>query len=162
MACPPYGVQRWARQSTESPPRVSALRARCIPRTGADVRNRRGLHPLGGMGPDFGLFPDARLRHYVQGDEDGPMEAPPTGRALLGFRDAARRWRRHRRPRRKDYLPLFCRLTAAHGGAKTVLYNSGQCPSMPPGFRTMRFETRTRTNWHYAAAAALAAGALPV
>jgi hypothetical protein len=62
----------------------------------------------------------------------------------------------------KDYLPLFCRLTAAHGGAKTVLYNSGQCPSMPPGFRAMRFNTRTRTNWHYAAAAALTAGALPV
>jgi hypothetical protein len=62
----------------------------------------------------------------------------------------------------KDYLRLFCRLTAAHGGAKTVLYNSGECPDVPTDFQAMRFETRTRTNWHYEAAAALVAGALTV
>jgi hypothetical protein len=62
----------------------------------------------------------------------------------------------------KDYLPLFCRLTAAHRGVKTVLYNSEQCHGMPPGFRAMRFETRTRMNWQYQAAAVLAAGALMV
>lgn len=58
----------------------------------------------------------------------------------------------------KDYLRLFCRLTTEFTGGKTVLYNSIHCPALPPGFRAVRFETATRTNWHYEGAAALVAG----
>lgn len=48
----------------------------------------------------------------------------------------------------KDYLPLFCSLTAGYGGPRTVFYNSG-IPPLTPGCRLRRFETTTRTNWHY-------------
>jgi hypothetical protein len=48
----------------------------------------------------------------------------------------------------KDYLPLFCTLTSAVRGGKTVFYNSQTVPETP-GCRAERFETTTRTNWHY-------------
>jgi hypothetical protein len=59
----------------------------------------------------------------------------------------------------KDYLPLFCQLTAAIKSRKTVIYNSGQIPSAP-GCTLRRFETKTRTNWHYEAANAFVDGEL--
>jgi hypothetical protein len=59
----------------------------------------------------------------------------------------------------KDYLPLFCSLTNAVRGRKTVFYNSQRVPEAP-GCRLERFETTTRTNWHYECANALLDGAL--
>ena len=54
----------------------------------------------------------------------------------------------------KDYLPLVCELTGAIKTRKTVFYNSGRVPSAP-GCTLRRFDTRTRTNWHYECANAL-------
>lgn len=48
----------------------------------------------------------------------------------------------------KDYLASFCELTAAITAKRTVFYNSNQLPSAP-GCTLRRFETSTRTNWHY-------------
>ena len=62
----------------------------------------------------------------------------------------------------KDYLPLFCRLTAAFGGTKIVFFNSAQQPSLPAGFRPVNFRTTTRTNWHYECASAVIAGEVAV
>ncbi len=58
----------------------------------------------------------------------------------------------------KDYIPLFCRLSADNRGAKTVFFKAAQTPPLPTGFRALRFQTRTRTNWHYDCARALVAG----
>ena len=59
----------------------------------------------------------------------------------------------------KDYLPLFCKLTAHITGNKTVYYNSSARPNAP-GCKLVRFDTTTRTNWHYECAQAYIAGAL--
>jgi hypothetical protein len=48
----------------------------------------------------------------------------------------------------KDYLPLFCILTAEAKGARKVFYNSARVPEVP-GCVPQKFETTTRTNWHY-------------
>jgi hypothetical protein len=48
----------------------------------------------------------------------------------------------------KDYLDLFCELTRDLSGEKKVFYNSSRTPQIP-GVSFERFETRTRTNWHY-------------
>jgi hypothetical protein len=48
----------------------------------------------------------------------------------------------------KDYLPLFCTLTSAIRSPKIVFYNSARAPDLP-GCTLRRFETTTRTNWHY-------------
>jgi hypothetical protein len=58
----------------------------------------------------------------------------------------------------KDYLPLFCRLTAALKGGKTVFFNSADRPDLPAGFTPVRYRTSTRTNWHYECAQDLADG----
>lgn len=60
----------------------------------------------------------------------------------------------------KDYLPLFCALSSAVRGRKTVFYNSRSVPDAP-GCKLERFETSARTNWHYECANALISGALP-
>jgi hypothetical protein len=52
-----------------------------------------------------------------------------------------------------DYLPLFCALTNTVRGRTTVFYNSKRMPDAP-GCRLERFETTTRTNWHYECAKA--------
>jgi hypothetical protein len=57
----------------------------------------------------------------------------------------------------KDYLPLFTRLTAPAGSARTVFYNSATLP-YAPNCRLVRFSTTTRTNWHYECADAFARG----
>jgi hypothetical protein len=59
----------------------------------------------------------------------------------------------------KDYLPLFCALTSATRGKKTVFYNSARTPQVT-GCTLERFETSTRTNWHYECANALLDGML--
>jgi hypothetical protein len=48
----------------------------------------------------------------------------------------------------KDYVPLFCKLTQNVKGKRKVFHSSGQGPSAP-GCMLVKFETTTRTNWHY-------------
>lgn len=59
----------------------------------------------------------------------------------------------------KDYVPLFCRLTAGAKGQRYLLYNASREPIVP-GCVPIRFETATRTNWHYECANAVIAGRL--
>jgi len=57
----------------------------------------------------------------------------------------------------KDYLPFFHSLTEKARGKRRVFYNSDR-PPMLPGCSLERFETRTRTNWHYECADAFLRG----
>ncbi len=59
----------------------------------------------------------------------------------------------------KDYLPLFCSLTAAIKTGRTVFYNSVRAPQAT-GCVLKRFETSTRTNWHYECANAFLDGTI--
>ena len=59
----------------------------------------------------------------------------------------------------KDYLPLFCSLTKTIKSPKTVFYNSSRIPEAT-GCALRRFETSTRTNWHYECANAYLDGAI--
>lgn len=52
----------------------------------------------------------------------------------------------------KDYLPLLCSLTTSLRGQKTVYFNSAKTPNVL-GWALTKFETNTRTNWHYECAA---------
>jgi len=61
----------------------------------------------------------------------------------------------------KDYVPLFCRLTEGFGRLRVVVYNSATPPSAP-GCELERYNTTTRTNWHYEGARALIRGELIV
>ncbi|MCL4677164.1 MAG: hypothetical protein KJ017_01065 [Alphaproteobacteria bacterium] len=58
----------------------------------------------------------------------------------------------------KDYLPLFCRLTANYPGRRIAAFNSASEPQAH-GVRFVRYHTRTRTNWHYEAVNAFLDGA---
>jgi hypothetical protein len=60
----------------------------------------------------------------------------------------------------RDYLPLFCDLTAALRGRKIVFFNSAQLQDLPEGFTALRYRTNTRTNWHYECARDLVTGRL--
>lgn len=57
----------------------------------------------------------------------------------------------------KDYVPLFCSLTSAARGARTVYFNSERPPAAP-GCVLERFPTSRKTNWHYECAESLAEG----
>lgn len=57
----------------------------------------------------------------------------------------------------KDYLPLFCTLTESYRGRRSIFYNSSRVPDSP-GCTLRRFETTTRTNWHYECANAFVQG----
>lgn len=59
----------------------------------------------------------------------------------------------------KDYLPLFAHLTRATGTRKVVFYNSSRIPEAN-GLTPVRFETTTRTNWHYECANAFLDGSI--
>ncbi|MEQ8354659.1 MAG: hypothetical protein RH942_03910 [Kiloniellaceae bacterium] len=59
----------------------------------------------------------------------------------------------------KDYIDLFCRLTDGLSAERLVFYNSASPPDAPRCV-LRRFETKTRTNWHYECAQALMAGDL--
>ena len=61
----------------------------------------------------------------------------------------------------KDYMDLFQRLTSGFAGNRIVFYNSDRTPTVP-GCSLVRFETTTRTNWHYECARALLAGEINV
>ena len=56
-----------------------------------------------------------------------------------------------------DYVGLFCELTSRVQGPRCVFYNSNTAPKAS-GCQTRKFNTNTRTNWHYEAARALANG----
>ena len=53
----------------------------------------------------------------------------------------------------KSYVKLFCTLTARVKGPRYLFYNSSSPPDAP-GCRIRKYETRTRTNWHYECAQA--------
>lgn len=57
----------------------------------------------------------------------------------------------------KDYLPLFCSLTAPVRTKRTVFYNSAVTPDVD-GCALERFATATKTNWHYECANAFLDG----
>lgn len=61
----------------------------------------------------------------------------------------------------KDYVGLFQALTAGSAGKRIVFYNSALAP-VARGCTLVRFETTTRTNWHYECARALMAGAVDI
>jgi hypothetical protein len=61
----------------------------------------------------------------------------------------------------KDYLPLFTALTNAIRSTKIVFYNSVSAPQFS-GYTLRRFETTTRTNWHYECANALLDGVIQI
>ena len=61
----------------------------------------------------------------------------------------------------KDYLPLFCSLTDAISSKKIVFFNSETAPRLD-GCTLIRFETTTRTNWHYECANAVLDGAIRI
>lgn len=59
----------------------------------------------------------------------------------------------------KDYVPLFCRLTEAVKGPRTIFYNS-RTPPQAPRCSLIPFATSTRTNWHYECVSAFLRGEL--
>jgi hypothetical protein len=56
----------------------------------------------------------------------------------------------------KDYVGLFCSLTSHAQGERKIFYNSAT-PPRAPGCALERFDTSTRTNWHYECARRLVA-----
>jgi hypothetical protein len=48
----------------------------------------------------------------------------------------------------KDYVSLFCTLTSKTKGMRKIFYSADQAPQAP-GCATVKFETKTKTNWHY-------------
>jgi hypothetical protein len=61
----------------------------------------------------------------------------------------------------KDYLPLFCSLSENVKAKRIAFFNSVNAPHFGDCV-FKRFETTTRTNWHYECANALIAGKLSV
>ena len=61
----------------------------------------------------------------------------------------------------KDYVPLFQSVTESIRGTRIIFYNSAEAPDAPDCV-CIRFETRTRTNWHYECARALIQGTLDI
>ena len=61
----------------------------------------------------------------------------------------------------KDYVPLFQSVTKSIRGTRIIFHNSAAAPDAPDCV-SIRFETRTRTNWHYECARALIQGALDI
>jgi len=62
----------------------------------------------------------------------------------------------------KSYLAQFCALTSRLRGRKSVFFNSSTTPDLPAGFRAVRYQTSTRTNWHYGCAQDLVGGRLTI
>ena len=56
-----------------------------------------------------------------------------------------------------DYIGFFCSLTEQVKGARYIFYNSRNVPDAP-GYRLVKYDTRTKTNWHYEAADAFLKG----
>jgi hypothetical protein len=60
-----------------------------------------------------------------------------------------------------SYLPMFRKLTNSVRAERIVYFNSGKRPGAG-GCRLIRYETSTRTNWHYGCASDLASGRIIV
>lgn len=56
-----------------------------------------------------------------------------------------------------DYIGFFCSLTEQVKGARHIFYNSQNIPDAP-GCRLVKYDTRTKTNWHCEAAGAFLQG----
>jgi hypothetical protein len=61
----------------------------------------------------------------------------------------------------KHYLPFFCTLTASIRSRKIVFYNSAESP-LVKGCSLRRYESTTRTNWHYECANAVMNGSVRI
>ena len=61
----------------------------------------------------------------------------------------------------KDYVSLFCRLSNHSKGPRYLFYNSANAPEAP-GCMLKKFNTTTRTNWHYECARAFIAGEIGI
>ena len=59
----------------------------------------------------------------------------------------------------KAYLELFAKLVRRYGGPKIVVYSSQERPVLDQEFATVRYPGNKRTNWHYACAKDMIAGA---
>ena len=57
----------------------------------------------------------------------------------------------------KDYLESFCGLTEDHGGERIAYYNTGTVPDAK-GVILKKYNTTTKTNWHYECAQAFMDG----
>ena len=57
----------------------------------------------------------------------------------------------------KDYVSLFCAMTNQVKSPRHVIYNAIKPPNAP-GCQLCKFETTTKTNWHYGAARMFAEG----
>jgi hypothetical protein len=57
----------------------------------------------------------------------------------------------------KSYIRMFRELTSRVKGPRHVFFNSSNAPDAP-GCRLRKFDTRTRTNWHYECAGAFMDG----
>ena len=65
----------------------------------------------------------------------------------------------------KDYVPLFCCLTEGAKSERIIFYRYGgnsDNPPTAPRCRLLRFETKTRRNWHYECARALIRGDITI
>jgi hypothetical protein len=104
-------------------------------------------------GPVGSVVPDTELRHHVQpaaepfrrreaADSYADLCMLPAGsdEDLYFFGDEA-------------YIPLFCKLTAAHRGRRIVFYHSA-APPEAPGCVLREFASAHSTNWHHECAAA--------
>ena len=61
----------------------------------------------------------------------------------------------------KNYLPLFSKLSENYYGKKVIFYSSKIIPEIE-GCQLIKFETTTRTNWHYVCAKAFMNGAIKI
>lgn len=61
----------------------------------------------------------------------------------------------------KAYIPLACALTADVRGPRHLFYSSQTAPDAR-GCNLIRYETRTRTNWHYECAKAFMDGRIAI
>ena len=61
----------------------------------------------------------------------------------------------------KDYVPLFCELTAGAKAQRIVFFGS-ETPPRAPGCSLVKYPTTRRTNWHYACVNDFVAGRLSV
>lgn len=61
----------------------------------------------------------------------------------------------------RNYLPMFCETTRNVKAPRLVFYNAPEPPDAP-GCTLVRYETRTKTNWHYECARAFLDGSLPL
>jgi hypothetical protein len=121
-------------------------------RTYGQLANRFGLDKLYILSAGWGLISSGFLTPYYDITFSPSAEAYKRRRKTDRYRDFCMMPMSTDEPivffGGKDYVPLFCALTKLSGGKRTVFYNSA-IPPNAPGCTLERFETATRTNWHY-------------